>query len=585
MWLERVLKSKIQKSSLSELTIRNLGVIESAEIEFGEGLTVLTGETGAGKTMVLTALNLILGAKSDADFVRNGGERLVVSGKFKLNNLMATKVEEVGGFIENGEVILNRSVTNQGKSKISLGGVITTASQVSELAEELVEIHAQASSARLNKSSIQCELLDAFGDYQGILESYGSTFTEYVQLRKRVSDLKAQISVRDVEIAKLQGLVGDFAKVAPKKGELHLVENEINRLGSVEDLNTGVVAGLSAISSEEDSALSALNIAKKYLENLRGKDSELDGLIDNFVELVYEINETSSGLERYLARLEADPVKFDQLQMRKSEILTLIKRYGKGNERDLVLDNLFIEAAEATSKLLDLEGGDSRLAELISESEKVFAALQTLAKSLSKARRIAAQELSKAITAELTELAMPNSRLTVEVTARSEDMSASYSATGLDEIAFLFTSHAEGKLLPLNKAASGGELSRVMLAIEVVLAKNSTVGTYIFDEVDAGVGGKAAVEVGKRLALLAKNSQVIVITHLAQVASWADRHLVVTKSENSSVTQSNVIEVTGSERRKEIARLLSGQDESISAQEHAGELLELVAAARREMIG
>jgi len=583
--LERVLKSKIQKSSLSELTIRNLGVIESAEIEFGEGLTVLTGETGAGKTMVLTALNLILGAKSDADFVRNGGERLVVSGKFKLNNLMATKVEEVGGFIENGEVILNRSVTNQGKSKISLGGVITTASQVSELAEELVEIHAQASSARLNKSSIQCELLDAFGDYQGILESYGSTFTEYVQLRKRVSDLKAQISVRDVEIAKLQGLVGDFAKVAPKKGELHLVENEINRLGSVEDLNTGVVAGLSAISSEEDSALSALNIAKKYLENLRGKDSELDGLIDNFVELVYEINETSSGLERYLARLEADPVKFDQLQMRKSEILTLIKRYGKGNERDLVLDNLFIEAAEATSKLLDLEGGDSRLAELISESEKVFAALQTLAKSLSKARRIAAQELSKAITAELTELAMPNSRLTVEVTARSEDMSASYSATGLDEIAFLFTSHAEGKLLPLNKAASGGELSRVMLAIEVVLAKNSTVGTYIFDEVDAGVGGKAAVEVGKRLALLAKNSQVIVITHLAQVASWADRHLVVTKSENSSVTQSNVIEVTGSERRKEIARLLSGQDESISAQEHAGELLELVAAARREMIG
>ena len=583
--LERVLKSKIQKSSLSELTIRNLGVIESAEIEFGEGLTVLSGETGAGKTMVLTALNLILGAKSDADFVRNGGERLVVSGKFKLNDLMATKVEEVGGFIENGEVILNRSVTNKGKSKISLGGVITTASQVSELAEELVEIHAQASSARLNKSSIQCELLDAFGDYQEILESYGSTFTEYVQLRKRVSDLKAQISVRDVEIAKLQGLVGDFAKVAPKKGELLLVENEINRLGSVEDLNTGVVAGLSAISSEEDSALSALNIAKKYLENLRGKDSELDGLIDNFVELVYEINETSSGLERYLARLEADPVKFDQLQMRKSDILTLIKRYGKGNERDLALDNLFIEAAEATSKLLDLEGGDSRLAELISESEKVFAALQTLAKSLSKARRVAAQELSKAITAELTELAMPNSRLTVEVTARSEDVSANYSATGLDEIAFLFTSHAEGKLLPLNKAASGGELSRVMLAIEVVLAKNSTVGTYIFDEVDAGVGGKAAVEVGKRLALLAKNSQVIVITHLAQVASWADRHLVVTKSENGSVTQSNVIEVTGRERRKEIARLLSGQDESISAQEHAGELLELVAAARTEMIG
>lgn len=579
------MKSEFLKSSLSELTIRSLGVIESAEIEFGEGLTVLTGETGAGKTMVLTALNLILGAKSDADFVRNGDERLVVSGKFKLNDFMVAKVEEAGGFIEDGEVILNRSVTSQGKSKISLGGVVTTATQVSDLAEDLVEIHAQASSARLSKSSIQCGLLDAFGDYQGILKVYEATYSEYVALRKRVSDLKAQILVRDVEIAKLQGLVGGFAKVAPKRGELLLVENEINRLGSIEDLNSGVIAGLSAISSEEDSALSALNIAKKYLENLRGKDSELDELIDNFVELVYEINETNSGLERYLARLEADPAKFDQLQLRKSEILTLIKKYGKGDERDIALDNLFIEAEDATSKLLDLEGGDSRLAELISESEKVFAALQTLAKTLTNARRVAGEELSKAITAELTELAMPNSRLTVEVTARSEDSPANYSVTGLDEIAFLFTSHTEGKLLPLNKAASGGELSRLMLAIEVVLAKNSTVGTYIFDEVDAGVGGKAAVEVGKRLALLAKNSQVIVITHLAQVASWADRHLVVTKSEDGSVTQSNVIEVTGSERRKEIARLLSGQDESISAQEHAGELLELVAAARKEMIG
>lgn len=579
------MKSKIEKSSLSELTIRSLGVIESAEIEFGEGLTVLTGETGAGKTMVLTALNLILGAKSDVDFVRNGDERLVVSGKFRLTKLLVSKVEEAGGFIEDGEVILNRSVTNQGKSKISLGGVVTTASQVSELAEDLVEIHAQASSARLSKSSVQCQLLDAFGDYQEILTSYGSTYSDYMQLRKRISDLRAQISVREIEIAKLQGLVGDFAKVAPKLGELNLLENEINRLGSVEDLNTGVVAALSAISSEEDSALSALNIAKKFLENLRGKDSELDELIDHFVELVYEINETNSGLERYLAGLEADPAKFDQLQMRKSELLSLIKKYGKNNERELVLDGLIAEATEAKSKLLDLEGGDSRLAELISESEKIFRALQTLAKSLTNARRNSAEVLSKAITAELGELAMPNARLTVEVTAAAADVAAHYSATGLDEIAFLFTSHLEGKLLPLNKTASGGELSRVMLAIEVVLAKNSSVGTYIFDEVDAGVGGKAAVEVGKRLALLARNSQVIVITHLAQVASWADQHLVVTKSENGSVTQSNVIAVTGIERRKEIARLLSGQDQSVSAQEHAGELLDLVAAARMEMIG
>lgn len=579
------MKSKVQKSSLSELTIRSLGVIESAEIEFGEGFTVLTGETGAGKTMVLTALNLILGSKSDTDFVRNGDERLVVSGKFRLNDHMATKVEEAGGFIEDGEVILNRSVTNQGKSKISLGGVVTTASQVIDLAEDLVEIHAQASSARLSKSSVQCQLLDSFGDYEEVLTSYGSVHSAFVSIRKRISELKSQMSVRDFEIAKLEGLVGDFAKLAPKQGELTLLENEINRLGSVEDLNTGVTAGLSAISNDEDSAISALNMAKKFLETLRGKDTELDELVDRFVELVYEINETNSGLERYLARLEADPVRFDQLQTRKSELILLIKKYGKGNERDLAFENLFAEAADASSKLLDLQGGDSRLAELVSESEKIFASLKSLAKSLTGERLRAAKKLSKAITDELSELAMPNSKLSVEVTTAPGDTANNYSVTGIDEVTFLFTSHSDGKMLPLNKAASGGELSRVMLAIEVVLAKNSSVGTYIFDEVDAGVGGKAAVEVGRRLALLARNSQVIVITHLAQVASWADKHLVVTKSENGSITQSNVIEVTGNDRRKEIARLLSGQDESTSAQEHAGELLELVATARMEMIG
>jgi DNA repair protein RecN (Recombination protein N) len=211
--------------------------------------------------------------------------------------------------------------------------------------------------------------------------------------------------------------------------------------------------------------------------------------------------------------------------------------------------------------------------------------LQSLAKSLTSERLKAAKKLSKAITDELSELAMPNSKLSVEIKTAPGDVANNYSVTGIDEVTFLFTSHSDGKMLPLNKAASGGELSRVMLAIEVVLAKNSSVGTYIFDEVDAGVGGKAAVEVGRRLALLARNSQVIVITHLAQVASWADKHLVVTKSENGSITQSNVIEVTGNDRRKEIARLLSGQDESTSAQEHAGELLELVATARMEMIG
>ena len=226
-----------------------------------------------------------------------------------------------------------------------------------------------------------------------------------------------------------------------------------------------------------------------------------------------------------------------------------------------------------------------RLEELKSQSKEKFKELQSSAKKLSESRTTFASKLSEAITKELALLAMANAKLIVSVLPSAETESKNYSASGLDEVSFLFTSHSDGKPLPLAKGASGGELSRVMLAVEVVLAKNSPVGTYIFDEVDAGVGGKAAVEVGKRLALLAKNSQVIVVTHLAQVATWADNHLVVTKSESGSVTQSNIIEVTGNERRKEIARLLSGQDESISAQEHAGELLDMVAKVSAEMIG
>jgi DNA repair protein RecN (Recombination protein N) len=225
------------------------------------------------------------------------------------------------------------------------------------------------------------------------------------------------------------------------------------------------------------------------------------------------------------------------------------------------------------------------LAELKSAVENLFSELQKSGEKLSIARVKAASELSLAITDELAHLAMPSAKLSVEITTAAKDSPNNFTQSGLDEVLFLFTSHKDGRLLPLSKAASGGELSRVMLAIEVVLAKDSPVGTYIFDEVDAGVGGKAAIEVGRRLALLSLNSQVIVVSHLAQVASWADKHLVVTKSENGSVTQSNVIEVTGIERRREVARLLSGQEDSTTAQEHAGELLNLVASARSEMIG
>ena len=579
------MKKGLQKSALRELTIRSLGVIDSAEVDFKDGLTVITGETGAGKTMVLTALNLILGSKSDVDFVRSGDDRLVVSGKFNIGDTLRKIVEEAGGFVEDGDVIINRSVTTQGKSKISLGGAVTTTSQVSELAQELVEIHAQSSSARLSKPAVQLNLLDSYGDYQDSAAKYSDKFIEFNLIRKRVADLTSQLKVRDFEIAKLTGFVEDFAKIAPKKGELDQIENEITKLGAVEELNAGLIQALGIISGEDESPTAALGLTKKILENLKGKDSELDSLIEKYSELIYEFAENSSGLERYLAGLGADPARFDYLQNRKSELNGLLKKYGEGSDRESAYENLLIAGDEASSRLEDLQGGDSKLAELRDESLACFGKLQELGLNLSASRLSVAKKLSTAITSEMVLLAMPNAKISVQVTTSDGSKPENFSATGLDEVLFLFTSHTDGKLLPLSKAASGGELSRVMLSIEVVLAKNSPVGTYIFDEVDAGVGGKAAIEVGKRLALLAQNSQVIVVTHLAQVASWADNHFVVSKNESGSVTQSNILEVSGADRRKEIARLLSGQEDSKTAQEHAGELLDMVAMSRSEMIG
>jgi DNA repair protein RecN (Recombination protein N) len=578
-------KPKIVRSSLRELTIRNLGVIETAEIEFKSGLTVISGETGAGKTMVLTALNLILGGKSDSDFVRSGEERLLVSGKFEIGDSLSSVVEDAGGIVEESEVIINRSVTIQGKSKISLGGAVSSATQVSELAENLIEIHAQASSARLSKPLVQLQLLDSFAGHESLLNEYFTCFEEYLNLRKRITELEKQLSIRELEISKLEGIVKDFERVKPLPGEIVELENEINKLGAVEELNAGIIQALSAINSEDNSAISALGVSKKLLENLKGKDSNLDSLIEDQSEIIYDFLEATGKLERYLSGLEADPARFDFLQLRKSELLGLVKKYGIGSDRETAYENLLIESAEAGSRLADLQGGDLRLQELKQESRIKFAEMGDAARKLSESRISWAAKLSQEITTELALLAMPNAKLVVSVVGNDPDDSKSYSSAGIDEVSFLFTSHNDGKLLQISKAASGGELSRVMLAVEVVLAKNSLVGTYIFDEVDAGVGGKAAVEVGRRLSMLAKNSQVIVVTHLAQVASWADNHLVVTKSESGSVTQSNIVEVMGSERRKEIARLLSGQDESVSAQEHAGELLDMVAKATAEMIG
>ncbi len=561
-------------NQLEEISIRSLGVIDSSNIEFKSGLTVLTGETGAGKTMVLTALGLVLGEKSDSDLVRVGAERATVTGKFKVTSEIASLIEENGGELEDKSAVITRTVSAQGKSRVLIGGVLTSTNFVSDLSDKLVEVHQQSSSQRLTKPNTVRELVDAFGKIN--TTSYEEAFNLYRELRSRIKDLRSQMARKDIEIAELTEFSKAFTVVKPKLGELESIENSISKLGSVEEINEALTSALNNLENEDISALNLLQQARKDLDQVKGKDDELERLIEAFSEKLLDIQDITSELTSYLTSLEADPTQFAALQERKSAINLLLKKYGKGSDREEAFKQLLIDGENASLRLKDLSGGEDRLTEMEGEAKQLFKTMASAASELSKSRVKAAEKLSELVTNEVRALSMPNAFLQIQVNSKDASDEGSFQNYGLDEIEILFCSHQGGKALPLNKVASGGELSRVMLALEVVIADSQNIGTYIFDEVDAGVGGKAAIEIGRRLANLSKKAQVIVITHLPQVAVWADQHLVVKKNEVGSVTQSDVLEVSADERKIEIARMLSGQESSETAQQHAAELLLVV---------
>ncbi|MSV38278.1 MAG: DNA repair protein RecN [Actinobacteria bacterium] len=570
----RVGVAKSAKSKLEEISIRGLGVIDSSNIEFHDGLTVLTGETGAGKTMVLTALGLVLGNKSDSDLVRLGAERATVTGRFSIDKNLAQIIEENGGSVESDCAIITRTVSAQGKSRVLIGGALTSASFVADLGLQLVEIHQQSSSLRLTKANTVRELVDSFGRVS--IDKYQELFSQFNELTRRVTELKAQLARRDSEIGELKAFAQAFAEVKPLPGEIELIENEISKLGSVEEINQILVNGLNNIENDEISAINSLLQTKKDLEKLRDKDLSLDLIIDKYVENTLNLQETMGDIASYLSKLEADPKRFDYLQNRKSAINSLIKKYGKGSDKTQTYDQLILEGQSAQMRIDDLSGGEERIGQIQKQLSELFNLMRNEAAQISKSREVTAEKLALAVTNEIRALSMPNGALSIKLNSKDSSNPSNFQSYGLDELEILFCSHQGGKELPLNKVASGGELSRIMLGIEVVIADSQNIGSYIFDEVDAGVGGKAAIEIGRRLSQLAQKAQVIVITHLAQVAVWADHHLVVKKNESGSVTQSDVVAVSENERRVEIARMLSGQESSETAQQHAAELLQVV---------
>lgn len=560
---------------IEEIRIQDLGVISQAQLELGPGLTVLTGETGAGKTMVLNALALLLGSRSDSSAIRKGQPQAFVEGRWLLPKQALDRIESTGIVIEDGELIVSRSVSSEGRSKATLSGRSVPVSVLSEIGDQLVVVHGQSDQIRLKSTTAQREALDQFAgeELSSILGEYTEVFESWKSTANRLAQLTMDSSARAREADQIRAAVEELVRLDPKPGEDHELSDKAERLTHLEELRLAATAAHEQLNSEVgDSGGDALTLvgkARRSLEQVSAHDPELEKLAEQLREIGFSLNETAASISGYIQSLDSEGAsELERIQERRAELASAMRKYGPSLED--VIDYL----ESSGSRLLDLDSSDEAIEKLSEQEQQLELKAKELAKSISALRHSAANKLAIDVTEELSALAMTGASLEVKITELEE-----LTASGIDNVQLLLSAYPGAEPRPLGKGASGGELSRIMLAIEVVLAKSEQAPTFIFDEVDAGVGGQAATEVGKRLAKLARNAQVIVVTHLPQVAAFANRHLRVLKSSTAEFTATDVVLLQGEEVVEELARMLSGLSESDSGKSHAKELLELAQAS------
>jgi DNA repair protein RecN (Recombination protein N) len=559
---------------ITELRIADLGVINDATISLHPSLTVVTGETGAGKTMIVTGLGLLLGGRTDPRSVRRGSERARVEGRFKIDNAeLLQQVVEAGGELDDDELIVARHVTAAGRSRAYLGGAQVPANVCAELTATVVKIHGQAEQERLTEADRQRQLLDRFAGAAVLepLDRYSVLWAEERAARAELAQLRNEAQSRAREIDLLKFGLEEIERIGPAPGEDIALAAEAVRLQSADDLRDSAQSAVLALAGAEDEAggaLALLYAARKAFDSAVSRDPGASPLGDRLAEASYLLTDLTADLARYLDALESQPGRLEHIAERRAQLNTLTRKYGT------TCDEVLQWAAESAVRLTQLEQSDERITTLEARVEKLKSELTSLAAQMSTARSAAAARFRELVLPELAALAMPHARLNFEVS------SADLGPAGADRVDLVFAANPGSELRTLGRVASGGELSRVRLALEVVLAADQEAVTLIFDEVDAGVGGKIAVEVGRRLARLSQHTQVVVVTHLAQVAAFADRHYVVVKSEDGQVTTSGVVQVADEDRAAELARMMAGLDTTESALAHAGELVSLAAAAR-----
>lgn len=555
---------------IEEIQISNLGVIAHSKLQFSSGLNVLTGETGAGKTMVLSSISLLMGQKADSSLVRYETEQASVEGIFSFpdSSQVKTLIEEAGGEVDQQEAIIARSVKANGRSRAYAGGRTVPAGVLERLSQQLVTVHGQSEQMILKSAPAQLQLLDSFGgeDHQQLLEQYQNAYLKQLETQKALRKWEDEAALRAQEIARLEEGLGDLEELAPQIGEETRIVNQIDRLANVEDLYSGVQGALGLLNGKagfEDDVSSELAQAINHLEKIGNLDSELAQWVSSLRDATSIVSDVVGGLSDYLEELAADPLRLEQLQQRLSDLRSSYRRWVKSADE-------WVEwGQEATRRLQKLTGPNNQGQLLADQLAERSQQVTELGEKLHRARCTLASKLAAATQKELDALAMGASGFGITVTKQE-----TAGNNGYDQVAFGLKQGKKSPLRPLGQGASGGELSRIMLALEVVLGGQrmrsaSQVPTFIFDEVDAGIGGETALAVGRRLAQLAKSTQVIVVTHLPQVAAWADHQLVVKRQGNTTAVEA----VTGKKRTVEIARMLSGKTNSASALQHADELI------------
>ncbi len=585
---------------LEELRITGLGVIDDTTLRLASGMNVITGETGAGKTMVVTGLGLLFGGRADAGRVRADPGRAVVEGRLRLRGALAdtvaARIVEAGAETDDdGSVLLSRTVTIEGRSRAHVGGRSMPVAMLGEVGEQVVAVHGQSDQLRLLRPAEQRAALDRFAgaEHEKLLDTYREAFTRWRAVEEDLADRRRNAAQRSQEAELLKLGLDEISRVDPQTGEDDELRAEAQRLEHAEGLRTAaalaaqvLAGGVEATGDDTADATELLGTARRTLEAQAALDPALGELALRVEEAATLVADVSAELSAYLGTLDADPARLTTIYERRAALRALTRKYADD------VDGVIAWADHARTRLGELDSSDELLDELDRERLRLAATVGELAVRLTAARAEAASRFADQVSVELAGLAMPHSRVEVAVLARTagrteptvtvDGADLAVGPDGADEVELRLHAHPGAPSLPLQKGASGGELSRVMLAIEVVFAGAGGPPTLVFDEVDAGVGGQAAVEIGRRLARLARTHQVLVVTHLPQVAAFADRHLVVAKDTGGAVTTSGVRIVEDTDRARELARMLAGLPDSDLGIAHAEELLAVAEREKRD---